>query len=122
LIQQALVLCRWLGIDRIFLTENAATPGTELVGSPAIQNFTSNGFLQLESEPRPQAQLKVYAKCIRELRPKYNWIAFFDLDEFMAVRDKCVSLADAAVRLTLPRGNMSLLSDVQTGNLEHCQT
>jgi hypothetical protein len=83
------MVCRWLGMDRVFLTENAADSGKELVGSPALKKFTGDGFLQLETVAEPHAQRKVYEKCIREQRLHYNWIAFFDLDEFLVVRE-CV--------------------------------
>jgi hypothetical protein len=58
-----------------------------MAGSSALKGFTSD-FLQLNIEPRPHAQIMVYDRCIRELRESYNWIAFVDLDEFLAVRDK----------------------------------
>jgi hypothetical protein len=89
LIQPVLMACRWLGVDRVFLTENAADPEMELVGSPALEKFIKDGFLHLETEAQPYAQIKVYDKCIREQRQNYNWIAFFDLDEFLVVRE-CV--------------------------------
>jgi hypothetical protein len=79
-------------VDRVFLTENAPDPGTELVGSPALQKFVDEGFLQLASEPKPYAQIQVYETCIREQRLNFNWIAFFDMDEFLVVRE-CAALA-----------------------------
>jgi hypothetical protein len=83
------MVCRWLGVDRVFLTENAADPEKDLVGSPALETFIKDGFLQLESDAKPYAQIRVYNKCIREQRLHYNWIAFFDIDEFLVVRE-CV--------------------------------
>lgn len=87
------VICRWLGVDKVFLTENAAEPGTELIGSPHLEEFTKSGFLQLAAEPKPHAQLAVYNRCIQELRLQYNWIAFFDLDEILVVRE-CALLSN----------------------------
>jgi hypothetical protein len=33
------------------------------------------------------AQLKVYAWCAEEQRERFNWLAFFDMDEFLVIRD-----------------------------------
>jgi hypothetical protein len=85
-------------VDRVFLTENAPEPGTELVNSPALDKFVKEGFLKLGSEPKPYAQTKVYGQCICEQRLNFNWIAFFDMDEFLVVRE-C-----AAFAFHLPQG------------------
>jgi hypothetical protein len=79
-------------VDRVFLTENAPEPGTELVNSPVLEKFVKEGFLKLASEPKPHAQTPVYGKCIREQWLNFNWIAFFDMDEFLVVRE-CAALA-----------------------------
>jgi hypothetical protein len=94
------MVCRWLGVDRVFLTENAPEPGMELVGSPALETFIEDGFLQLESEPKPYAQIKAYRKCIQEQRQNYNWIAFFDMDEFLVVRE-CVFVSFTVTTFSL---------------------
>jgi hypothetical protein len=83
------VVFRWLGVDRVYLTENAHELERTLAKSPALKAFADEGFLKLLLEPEPHAQIKVYDRCIRDLRSKYNWIAFFDLDEFLVVRE-CV--------------------------------
>jgi hypothetical protein len=86
------MLCRWLGVDRIFLTENAPEPGRALAEMPDLKKFTRNGFLKLDSDQRAHAQLATYSKCIKKLKPRFDWIAFFDLDEFLVVRDQCASV------------------------------
>jgi hypothetical protein len=40
-----------VGVDQVFLTENAPAPGSAMAGSPALKGLTS-GFLQLNIEPR----------------------------------------------------------------------
>jgi hypothetical protein len=76
-------------VDRIFLTENSPEPAADLVESPVFKRYRADGFVQLETEPEPHAQIKVYRKCLREHGSAYNWMAFFDLDEFLFVRE-CV--------------------------------
>jgi hypothetical protein len=89
----ALTVRRWIGVDKVFLTDNApkSALNVSLLGSPALGKFTENGFLQLDTESKPHAQLAVYQKCILNHARKYNWMAFFDLDEFLVVRE-CASL------------------------------
>jgi hypothetical protein len=77
--------CRWLGVDHVYLTENDPT------GRPmkaAIQDFIDEGFVSFDVQQRPQAQLRVYAKCVQGYSHLYNWMAFFDLDEFLVLRDQ----------------------------------
>lgn len=55
----------------------------------ALQDFVDSEFLTLSSEPRPHAQLRVYQACLRYHAHKYRWMAFFDVDEFLALRNRC---------------------------------
>lgn len=43
-----------------------------------------------------QAQLAVYWRCVQEQRANFNWLAFFDLDEFLLLREPCASLGSLA--------------------------
>ena len=43
-------------------------------------------FLSLRRERTQKAQLKAYAWCAEEQRAAFNWIAFFDHDEFLVLR------------------------------------
>jgi hypothetical protein len=78
-------------VDHVYLTEIVL--GSE---SGVLKPFTTDGFLHLSTHAitlhdshlfKADALLPVYDKCIRELKPKYNWIAFFDLNEFLLVRE-----------------------------------
>ena len=43
-------------------------------------------FLTIREERMPKAQLKAYAWCAEEYRLQYNWMAFFDMDEYLVLR------------------------------------
>ena len=68
-------------MDHVFLTDNDSEDGDWLI-SVLAREFAPS-FLTLRQEDTPKSQLKVYAWCAEEQRAKYNWLAFFDLDEVM---------------------------------------
>lgn len=80
---------RWLGVDHVFLTDNEPDPALSLLGAPELSPFTASGFLSLRAKRMPQAQMSVYRNCIKKHAPAYNWMAFFDLDEFLILRHRC---------------------------------
>lgn len=79
--------CRWLGVQHVYLTENAS--GTFREKRRLLHPFIDAGFLTLRVDKRPHAQLMVYHRCIRDHRSKHNWLAFFDSDEILVIREKC---------------------------------
>ena len=91
-------VCRWLGVDKVLLTENDETPTLER----DLADFIESGFLDYRLDPRPHAQQLVYDDCITEHRDQYNWMAFFDLDEFLVVRDECAAPPSASLFVRLP--------------------
>jgi hypothetical protein len=83
-------LCRWSGVDHIYLTDNNSGQGEELLRQLASEFPAS--FLTLRTELAKHAQLKSYAWCAEEHRVKYNWMGFFDLDEFLVLHDSYAHL------------------------------
>ena len=77
-------------MEHVHLIDNAPSKGESTL-APALEEFVEAGFLTLSVEPQPHAQLVTYAWCLREHGHKYNWLAMLDVDEFLAVRDQCVS-------------------------------
>ena len=69
------------------LYENDDEPRLEAALAP----FIASGFLHYTLETEPKAQMKVYQDCIDKHAHEYNWMAFFDLDEFLLLRhsDTC---------------------------------
>lgn len=75
-------------MDKVYLTEN----DSEAPLREALQEYTDTGFVSYRVDGVAQAQLRVYAHCLQQYRHLHNWIAFFDVDEFLVVRDQCAPL------------------------------
>lgn len=86
-VTSARTTCRWLGVDHVYLTENASS--VPIKGD--IQDFIDAGFVTYGTIKAPQAQMLVYYQCLQKYRHRYNWIAFFDADEIMVIREQCGS-------------------------------
>jgi hypothetical protein len=71
-------------VDHVFLTDNNSKDAKGII-TTLTTTFPSE-FLTIIEERRPKAQLKAYAWCAEEQRMHYNWIAFFDMDEFLVLR------------------------------------
>ena len=97
--------CRWLGVDQIFLKENAAAVPGAL--QKRLAPLISEGFLVLGSLPGPKHPLqnRWYNRCSKpDMAGKHSWVTFIDLDEYMVVLDKCAPTplaVDAAFDLSL---------------------
>lgn len=74
-------------MEHVYLTENDVGSGADKYA--AFQPLIQQGFLTLTVDETPKAQLHVYQKCIDEHRWQHNWMAFFDVDEFLVIKDKC---------------------------------
>jgi hypothetical protein len=58
-----------------------------MANGSAAEQRVSRLYLTIQQERMTKAQLKIYAWCAAEQRENYNWIAFFDLDESLVLRD-----------------------------------
>jgi hypothetical protein len=84
--------CRFIGIDHVFLTDNdPAAPSAHL--QTQLRDFISTGFLTLYANRALHSQPDMMRRCLREQRHSFNWLAFFDADEFLFVRDRRALLA-----------------------------
>ena len=83
-------VCRWLGVDHVFLTDNEPDTTLQLVDAPELQPFVESGFLTLDVNDKPHAQLAIYQQCLDDHPHDYNWMAFIDLDEYIMLRPGCV--------------------------------
>ena len=77
-------LCRWLGVDHILLTENDSSK--PILND--IQEFVDSGFVTYRVDNKPFNQMEAYLWCYEKYRHKFNWLAFFDADEFLVLREK----------------------------------
>lgn len=88
--KNARFLCRWLGVDTIGIVENDFTVSEQL--QTALDPYIKTGFVHLEAwgsdEPK---QNGAFARCFRRMRPKHDWVAFFDADEFLTVLEEYAS-------------------------------
>lgn len=79
-----------MGVDHVFLTDNNSEGGKDMVKQ--LRSEFPPWFLTVQIEEMEHAQMKHYAWCAEEQRDKYNWIGFFDLDEYLYVNGCVASL------------------------------
>eukprot|EP00892_Ulva_mutabilis_P000850 jgi/Ulvmu1/10766/UM068_0056.1 len=77
---------RWLGVDHVYLTENAAVRTPQM--AEQLRDFEAEGFLAYNLEPIPRGQTKVYYDCMSQHYHKHNWMMFFDMDEYLILTGK----------------------------------
>ena len=75
-----------LGFQKIFLYDNSK--GFELGEWNMNRNY-SKSQLEIVHFPGEAKQMKAYADCARKIRKEesHSWIAFFDIDEFLLIKD-----------------------------------
>lgn len=91
---------RWLGVEHVYLTENRADP--DPTTAQQLRDFVSDGFVKYSHEPLPQAQMKIYYDCLAQHAHKHDWMAFFDVDEFLVLISRCAAIL--AILSPLPPG------------------
>lgn len=81
-------LRRDLGVDHVHLVENQAAPDGKLV--EMMQKRFSNDFITYTTSNANAVQGVAYHSCLKQYRERFNWIAFFDIDEYLVVMSRCV--------------------------------
>ncbi len=78
------------GISHLYLYLNECTDSTEDVLRP----FEDAGFVTLIRQSGGSQQKYAYTKCLATVKreKKYFWTVFFDVDEFLFVKEKNVCL------------------------------
>lgn len=92
---------RFIGIDHVFLTENDPQAPTPRLRAQ-LQDFVSEGFLTLYTDTTAHNQPAAMRRCLKEQRANYDWLAFFDADEFLFVRDRCDAANSCQLRWIAP--------------------
>jgi hypothetical protein len=95
---------RWLGVEHIYLTENSLQAPEHM--AEQLRDFVEEGFVTYDLEREPAAQVKIYYRCMRKAHTRYNWLAFFDVDEYLMLRrcvHNCASRTFLAVAAPQPR-------------------
>ena len=89
--QYAVEFVEWyknLGFDKIFIYDN--NHDGEEYFEDVLQQFIADGFVEVvDFRNKEVAQLKAYNDCYSKYNNDFDWIAFFDFDEFLTlVKDK----------------------------------
>ena len=74
------------GINKIFLYDNNEPTGENFEN--VINNYIKTGFVELINfRGIPTAQLNAYNNCYNKNKNNYDWLIFFDADEFIYLKD-----------------------------------
>ena len=74
-------------MNHVYLTDNDSADGARLMAQ--LRREFPARYLTLRSDTVPHAQMRTYAWCAEERRTFHNWMAFFDLDEFLVLDSRC---------------------------------
>ena len=73
-----------LGVDKIFIYDNNRVGDGELFAD-VLQPYIETGFIEIIYFDGLQKD--AYEKCYRDHSDEYDWIGFFDFDEFVEIQD-----------------------------------
>ena len=80
-----------LHFDKIFLYDNNDPDGERF--EEVIGDFIQSGFVEMiDFRGEKVAQLLAYQDCYDRHHREYDWIAFFDIDEFLTFEDKSMDI------------------------------
>ncbi len=68
-----------LGVDHFFVYDNGSTDELHAV----IEPWVNHGLVTLVHWPLPGGQIDAYSHALRFYGPSLEWLAFFDVDEFV---------------------------------------
>jgi hypothetical protein len=68
-----------LGVDHVFLYDNGSDDDLHAV----VERHVNHGLLTVIHWPLPGGQLDAYSHALRFFGPSVDWLAFFDVDEFI---------------------------------------
>lgn len=68
-----------VGIDHFYLYNNNSTDNFREI----LQPYIDNGIITLIEWPKIHAQMEAYKHCYENFKNETNWLAFFDIDEFI---------------------------------------
>lgn len=75
-----------LGVTNICLYDNNDEDGEKF--EDVIADYIDSGFVIMKDyKDRVACQLEAYNECYQEYSKEYDWIMFFDLDEFLTIVD-----------------------------------
>lgn len=69
---------RIIGVDHIYMYNNNSTDDFR-----SIIDSYNGGYITLIDWPKDYAQMEAYEDCYNQYREETNWLAFWDIDEFV---------------------------------------
>ena len=79
------------GFDKIFIYDNNDPDGEWF--EEVISDYLASGFVEIvDYRGRKVAQLQAYQDCYGRHNREYDWMAFFDCDEFLTFADKSLDI------------------------------
>ena len=71
-----------IGVDHIFLYDNGSTDNTAAV----LRKYLNHGFVTHLNFPKFYGQIEAYNHAISLFGHHFDWIGFFDADEFLVIK------------------------------------
>ena len=100
------------GVDKIFIYDNNEIMGEHF--ESVIMDFINDGFVEIINfRGKIGPQLKAYQDCLNKNYNKYNWLIFYDMDEFIYLKDFI------NIKPYLNRGNFIDCQTIQLNLLFH---
>ena len=74
------------GVDKIFLYDNNDSKGEKF--DDVINDYISSGLVQISDwRGKTKKKLKMMNDCYKNNNEKYDWLIFYDLDEYIHLKD-----------------------------------
>lgn len=85
-----------IGYDNIFIYDNNEKKGERF--EEVINDYIKSGFVKIidyrERNVNSRPQFDAYKDCYERNNKLYNWLSFFDMDEFLEINPKYKSIHD----------------------------
>lgn len=73
-----------IGFDAIYLYDNNDQDGERF--EEVIEDYMRCGFVKvIDFRGHKKCQMQAYNDCYKRFGPQYDWMAFFDIDEFLTI-------------------------------------
>lgn len=71
-----------IGIDHFYITDHKSNPPMLDV----LQDYIDHKIVTYKYDERPSPQITIYNECLQQYGSNNKWIAFFDSDEFLVLK------------------------------------
>ena len=77
-----------LGVDKIFLHDNNEIGRKNEKFETVISDYINKEFVEIiDYRGKKYSQFKIYSECFKKHHKEYDWMIFFDIDEFIHLQD-----------------------------------